>query len=40
MLQQGLSAIGTGAISSATCATVVTTSATGTLTTDAIISWI
>ena len=32
----GTSALGTGAISSATCATVVTTAATGTLTTDVI----
>jgi len=34
----GTSALGTGAISSATCATVVTTSATGTATTD-VIDW-
>jgi hypothetical protein len=37
-IASGTSALGTGAISSATCATVVTTTATGTATTDAI-SW-
>ena len=37
-IASGTSALGTGAISSATCATVVTTSATGTLTTDNIIA--
>lgn len=37
-IASGTSALGTGAISSATCATVVTTSATGTATTD-VINW-
>lgn len=38
LIASGTSAMGTGAISSATCATVVTTSATGTATTDALIA--
>lgn len=37
-IAQGTSALGTGAISSATCATVVTTTATGTATTD-VVNW-
>jgi hypothetical protein len=37
-IASGTSALGTGAISSATCATVVTTSATGTATTDNILA--
>jgi hypothetical protein len=37
VIASGTSSLGTGSISSATCATVVTTSATGTLSTDAII---
>lgn len=37
-IASGTSALGTGAITSATCATVVTTSATGTATTD-VINW-